>query len=178
MRKTLSILLGAALLITAVGCNSQSKDTNAAGNNTAQEQTSKSAPAKSTSDQQAAPEKKAVPGKDGYITTESGLKYKDIKEGKGAAVKAGDVVTVDYTGSLDNGKVFDSSKKPGRTPFSFKVGTGQVIKGWDEGLQGMKAGGVRDLKIPPELGYGDQDMGVIPPNSTLHFKIELHKIGQ
>jgi FKBP-type peptidyl-prolyl cis-trans isomerase len=115
--------------------------------------------------------------KDGFIVAESGLKYKDTKVGTGPAVKAGDMVTVNYKGWLDNGTVFDSTKKPGAGPFSFNVGSGQVIKGWDEGLQGMKKGGVRQLVIPSELGYGSDDMGAIPPNSTLHFEIELLKTG-
>jgi peptidylprolyl isomerase len=116
------------------------------------------------------------PDKKGWVTLKSGLKYKDKKAGKGAEAKSGDSVTVDYTGTLDNGAVFDSSKSRSET-FSFTLGGGQVIRGWDEGVAGMRAGGVRLLVIPPSLGYGDQDMGKIPPNSTLHFEIELHKIG-
>jgi len=110
------------------------------------------------------------------VTTASGLKYKDEKVGDGKEVIAGDTVKVDYKGWLDNGTVFDTSKKPGREPFSFTVGAGSVIKGWDEGLVGMKVGGVRELTVPASLGYGDQDMGQIPPNSTLHFSVELLEI--
>ncbi|MCE5313488.1 MAG: FKBP-type peptidyl-prolyl cis-trans isomerase [Armatimonadota bacterium] len=124
-----------------------------------------------------APAKSPEKTKDGFVTTKSGLKYKDIKVGSGPEVKSGDVVTVNYKGWLDDGTVFDTSKKPGREPFSFPVGGGQVIKGWDEGLQGMKKGGTRELIIPPDLGYGSDDMGNIPPNSTLHFDVELLKIG-
>ncbi len=111
------------------------------------------------------------------ITTASGLKYKDTKAGSGEAVVSGNMVTVDYNGWLDNGTVFDTSKRPGGKPFSFTVGAGGGIKGWDEGLVGMKVGGVRELTIPPSLGYGDEDKPQIPPNSTLHFEVTLLKIG-
>ena len=103
--------------------------------------------------------------------------YTDKTEGTGTEVKKGDTVVVNYRGWLDDGTEFDSSKKPGRTPFSFKVGAGNVIKGWDEGLVGMKIGGVRELKLSPEMGYGSRGAGgVIPPNATLHFEIELLEI--
>jgi len=107
------------------------------------------------------------------------LKIKDVVVGKGAKAKAGDTVTVNYTGKLTNGTVFDSSEKPGRTPFSFHLGAGQVIKGWDQGVAGMKVGGIRILTIPPELGYGPTGTpgGPIPPNATLIFKVKLLKIG-
>ena len=95
-----------------------------------------------------------------------------MKEGAGDVAKAGDMVSVHYTGTLTNGSKFDSSRDRGQ-PFSFPLGAGQVIKGWDEGVAGMKVGGQRKLIIPPTLGYGSQDMGVIPPNSTLNFDVEL-----
>lgn len=101
----------------------------------------------------------------------------DIKKGEGEAVAFGDQVTVDYTGTLTDGKEFDSSKKPGRTPFSFVIGLGSVIKGWDQGVMGMRVGGVRKLKIPSDLAYGDAGAPpTIPAKSTLLFTIELHKI--
>ena len=110
------------------------------------------------------------------ITTASGLQYQDIKEGNGDAVRAGDKVSVHYTGWLENGKKFDSSLDRGK-PFEFTVGKGQVIAGWDEGLQGMKPGGKRKLVIPPQLGYGERGAGsVIPPNAALIFEVELVKI--
>lgn len=128
--------------------------------------------------QPAAPISPAAPSSaKNWVTSPSGLEYADIKAGTGSAAKAGDVVTVQYKGWLDNGTVFDTSRQPGRQAFAFKLGAGQVIKGWDEGVAGMKAGGVRELKIPPALGYGGQDMGNIPANSTLHFEVELIKIG-
>ena len=103
----------------------------------------------------------------------TGLKKEDVKEGTGATAASGDSVEVHYTGWLTDGKKFDSSKDRGR-PFAFTLGAGQVIKGWDEGVQGMKVGGVRKLTIPPELGYGARGAGgVIPPNARLTFEVEL-----
>jgi|TARA_B100000745_G_C20043304_1_gene355618 FKBP-type peptidyl-prolyl cis-trans isomerase len=101
------------------------------------------------------------------------LIIEDLKVGEGTAVAQYNIVTVNYTGWLTDGTKFDSSLNPGRTPFRFTVGGGQVIKGWDEGLIGMKVGGKRKLTIPPNMGYGSQDMGVIPSNSTLVFEIDL-----
>ena len=101
------------------------------------------------------------------------LIIEDLKVGEGTAVAQYNIVTVNYTGWLTDGTKFDSSLNPGRTPFRFTVGGGQVIKGWDEGLIGMKVGGKRKLTITPNMGYGSQDMGVIPSNSTLVFEIDL-----
>jgi FKBP-type peptidyl-prolyl cis-trans isomerase len=110
------------------------------------------------------------------ITTQSGLKYQDLKEGKGEAAKAGDTVQVHYTGWLKDGKKFDSSVDRGE-PFEFKLGAGKVIKGWDEGVAGMKPGGKRKLIIPPDLAYGKRGAGnVIPPDAELTFEVELLKI--
>jgi peptidylprolyl isomerase len=117
-------------------------------------------------------QKQSAINMDGFTTTQSGLKLKDEVVGSGAEAKSGNTVTVNYTGTLLNGTKFDSSYDRG-TPFSTEIGTGQVIKGWDEGIVGMKVGGKRILVIPPELGYGSQDMGSIPPNSTLVFGVEL-----
>ena len=107
-------------------------------------------------------------------STADGLQYWDITVGTGTAASSGKMVKVNYTGWLTNGKKFDSSVDRG-TPFSFKLGAGQVIKGWDEGVAGMKVGGKRQLKIPAELGYGAQGagQGLIPPNATLIFDVEL-----
>lgn len=106
-------------------------------------------------------------------TTPSGLKYIDQKVGDGATPKTGQRVVVHYTGTLENGKKFDSSRDRNQ-PFDFKIGAGQVIKGWDEGLSTMQVGGQRRLIIPAELGYGSRGAGgVIPPNATLIFDVEL-----
>ncbi len=110
------------------------------------------------------------------VTTPSGLKYVVLTEGTGATPKTGQTVVVHYTGTLEDGTKFDSSRDRGQ-PFSFKLGVGQVIKGWDEGLSTMKVGDRRKLTIPPELGYGARGAGgVIPPNATLIFDVELLKI--
>ena len=106
--------------------------------------------------------------------TSSDVEYWDLKEGTGATASAGKTVSVHYTGWLaSNGKKFDSSVDRGQ-PFMFQLGAGQVIKGWDEGVSGMKIGGKRQLRIPPEAGYGSRGAGgVIPPNATLIFDVEL-----
>ncbi|MBI9031459.1 FKBP-type peptidyl-prolyl cis-trans isomerase [bacterium] len=112
----------------------------------------------------------------GIITMENGLKYTIDVEGQGLAAKKGDKVLVHYTGWLMDGTKFDSSKDRDQA-FTFQLGAGRVIKGWDEGVQGMKIGEVRTLIIPAELGYGARGAGnVIPPNATLKFEVELLKI--
>ncbi len=111
------------------------------------------------------------------ITTSTGLIIEDIALGEGDAAASGQDVTVHYTGWLTDGKKFDSSKDRD-DPFVFALGGRQVIAGWDEGVQGMKVGGVRKLTIPPELGYGARGAGgVIPPNATLVFEVELLGVG-
>lgn len=118
----------------------------------------------------------AKPGK--TVTTASGLKYVDQIVGKGASPMAGKRVKVHYTGTLENGKKFDSSLDRNQ-PFEFVIGTGQVIAGWDEGVMTMKVGGKRKLIIPAKLGYGARGAGgVIPPNATLLFDVELLEAGR
>lgn len=112
-----------------------------------------------------------IPAGKQIATTASGLKYVDLQEGIGAQPKTGQTVVVHYTGWLTTGVQFESSV--GQTPLSFRLGTGQVIKGWDEGLATMKIGGKRKLIIPPELGYGSKADGPIPGNATLIFDVEL-----
>ena len=124
----------------------------------------------------AAPGEKAAAMSENTLTTASGLQYVDTKVGTGASPQAGQTAVVHYTGWLLDGKKFDSSKDHGQ-PFSFQVGRGQVIKGWDEGVATMKVGGTRTLIIPPDLGYGARGAGgVIPPNATLKFEVELLEV--
>ena len=111
-------------------------------------------------------------------TTPSGLQYWDIVVGTGATAAPGSTVKVHYSGFLTTGQKFDSSRDRGE-PFSFPLGQGQVIKGWDEGVAGMKVGGQRQLRIPPQLGYGAAGAGgAIPPNATLIFDVELLEVGK
>jgi FKBP-type peptidyl-prolyl cis-trans isomerase FkpA len=111
------------------------------------------------------------------ITTDTGLRYQDLKSGNGeVATGRGQTVIVHYTGWLEDETKFDSSRDRNE-PFSFPLECGYVIPGWDEGVKGMQVGGIRRLIIPPDLGYGAQGAGgVIPPNATLHFEIELLEI--
>jgi peptidylprolyl isomerase len=110
------------------------------------------------------------------ITTDSGLQYTDVVVGTGAAPTIGKKVTVHYTGTLQDGTKFDSSRDR-KQPFEFTIGVGQVIKGWDEGVATMKVGGRRNLVIPADLGYGSRGIGPIPPNATLLFDVELLGVG-
>ena len=111
------------------------------------------------------------------VKMKSGLIIVDNIVGEGLEADKFDILTVNYTGKLEDGTIFDSSKNPGRDPFRFTVGMGQVIRGWDEGFVGMKIGGTRTLTIPPEMGYGARGAGdVIPPNAVLIFEVELLEV--
>ena len=119
----------------------------------------------------------SLAAEEGMVETSSGLQYVDLVVGEGRVAHAGETATVHYTGTLVEGTTFDSSKDRDQ-PFSFRLGAGQVIKGWDEGVEGMKIGGTRKLIIPPQLGYGARGAGrVIPPNATLIFEVELLDLG-
>jgi FKBP-type peptidyl-prolyl cis-trans isomerase len=121
----------------------------------------------------AAARKLGTPSANPVVKTPSGLEYIDVKEGAGAVAQAGQTAKVHYTGWLVTGQKFDSSVDRGQ-PFSFRLGAGQVIRGWDEGVAGMKPGGIRKLIVPPTLGYGSQAVGgVIPANSTLIFEVQF-----
>jgi len=107
----------------------------------------------------------------------NGLIVEELIVGDGDEAQDYNKVVVNYTGTLLDGSIFDSSLKPGRTPFTFTLGAGSVIKGWDQGVKGMRVGGKRKLTIPPDLGYGDNGAGnVIPPGATLIFEVELLEI--
>lgn len=127
------------------------------------------------------PENAASAGEDANQTTQNmetnsfnkeGIEVQNAVEGDGEEANTGDTVAVHYTGKLENGTVFDSSRSRGE-PIEFELGAGRVIKGWEIGIEGMKVGGTRTLVIPPELGYGPQGAGPIPPNATLIFDVEL-----
>jgi len=108
---------------------------------------------------------------------DNGLIIEDIEVGDGTEANDYNKVVVNYTGKLEDGSVFDSSLNPGREPFTFTLGVGSVIKGWDLGVKGMKVGGKRNLTIPADLGYGDRGAGsVIPPGATLLFEVELIEV--
>ena len=159
-RITNAAAIGLALIL--VGCNQQKASTTTDSSPSTQSSSSAPSSAPATT----------APGSAQEITTRSGLKMTDLKVGEGAVAESGSNVSVQYSGWLTDGTPFDSSV--GRAPFTFRIGAGQVIPGWDEGVKGMRVGGKRKLTIPPDLGYGASGAGgVIPPNATLVFEVEL-----
>lgn len=182
----LTALIGSALLVTLASCTKkedqpeltqqaqQLQQVQAAAAQAQRQQTQ-------INNQAQAQLQNAQPGNLSSVVTPPGgggdLKSEDPILGSGEEAKPGKKVTVHYTGWLTDGKEFDSSKKSGR-PFEFQIGAGQVIPGWERGVVGMKVGGKRKLTIPPQLGYGERGAGgVIPPNATLVFEIDLLKVG-
>lgn len=161
MRKLIPLVIILALFIAGCGKKAEQQP----------QETQETEQTATTSSEPAPPE--VDPGK--MVMTASGLNYADIVIGDGEAAIAGQKVKVHYTGWLTDGTKFDSSFDHDR-PFEFPLGAGRVIKGWDEGVEGMKVGGKRLLIIPPELGYGGRAVGPIPPNSVLKFEVELLEI--
>ncbi|MCC6266060.1 MAG: FKBP-type peptidyl-prolyl cis-trans isomerase [Dehalococcoidia bacterium] len=154
-----------AMLLTAGACSSDDDDDSPSATNTVvTERTPTSSPSKSTTT--------GAITLTNPTTTATGLKYEDVVVGTGKSPQTGQRVTVHYTGTFTNGTKFDSSRDRGQ-PFTFVIGNGNVIKGWDEGVMTMKVGGKRNLEIPPALGYGSRDYASIPGNSTLLFEVEL-----
>jgi FKBP-type peptidyl-prolyl cis-trans isomerase len=163
MIKPIRALAAVVAMLAIAGCQ-ESKTTSDSASTTATTTTPATPPA-------AAPG--ATAGTEQVVTMPNGLKYQDLKVGDGTIAESGTSVSVHYTGWLTDGTKFDSSVDRG-TPFNFRLGAGQVIRGWDEGVKGMRVGGKRKLTIPPDLGYGAEGAGgVIPPNATLVFDVEL-----
>lgn len=186
MRVFLAIMLAIALVAALAGCAEEkpkeTKPVHVANPPVTPPPTAKPSappgpapgPAPAPAATPAVPKAKSV-GK-GWMQLDSGLKYKDVKVGTGKTAYSGSQISVHYKGWLDNGKVFDTSRKPGRTPFDLTLDQGMVIPGWDQGIQGMKVGGIRELNIPSDLAYGASGQGEIPPNARLHFTVELLKV--
>ncbi len=175
MRSAAILLLAVSFAVSVAGCGKKPQLTSAVQVESPSDKPAP--PPQMAPPPKPAPAPKPLPRKGKFVTTKSGLKYRDLKVGSGDEAKAGRSVTVHYRGWLDNGTEFDSSRNRDE-PFTFVVGRGQVIPGWDEGIVGMRVGGVRELTIPPSLGYGDQQQGRIPPNSTLHFDVELLEVNK
>lgn len=172
----ITVIVGALAMLALVGCSRQPAEIDEPPP-VAEERVGEQLPAEETpqKETEGATEKSAEQGEE--QATASGLKYVDLVLGSGALPEAGDKITVHYTGWLEDGTKFDSSVDRGQ-PFSFVIGAGKVIKGWDEGVITMKVGGKRKLIIPSELGYGETGTpdGTIPPNATLIFEVELLEV--
>ena len=163
-------LLASVVVLTA--CSKLTEPPKAEPAEAEQKQAPSAKPAEQKPQEQPQPAASAPPAP----PTNEKLEIKDLVVGKGAEAKTGDLVSVHYVGTLPDGKEFDQSKKRGK-PFDFQLGAQQVIKGWDEGVKGMKVGGKRKLTIPPSMGYGARGVpGAIPPNSNLIFEVELLEV--
>ena len=186
MCRWFALVLVIALAVMLAGCKSQQAPQSQAPTTTAAPAETAKPPAPAPAAPQAQPaqagkedplaaaRKLGTATQNPVVTTASGLQYIDVKVGTGAEAKAGQVVSVHYTGWLVNGTKFDSSRNPGRQAFQFPLDGGRVIKGWDEGVAGMKVGGVRKLIVPSNLAYGPMGRApVIPPDATLIFEVEL-----
>jgi len=158
----------AAMTLVLAGCNESQTSSTSSGSSTATTGGSAAAEAPATANAT------TPAGGAGEITMPNGLKYEDLVVGGGAEAKSGSDVKVHYTGTFPDGREFDSSRNGGQ-PYPFRLGAGQVIRGWDEGVVGMRVGGKRKLTIPSELAYGRRGAagGVIPPDATLLFDVEL-----
>lgn len=169
MTRWVCCLLG-CLVIAIIGCK-QSGEVSSSGSATSATGTSSGATTTDAGGSSAA----VTSGGGNEVTLPNGLRYQDLKVGDGALAETGKTISVHYTGTLPNGTQFDSSV--GGSPYTLKLGAGTVIKGWDEGIKGMRVGGKRKLTIPPDMAYGATGYPpVIPPNSTLLFDVELMEV--
>jgi FKBP-type peptidyl-prolyl cis-trans isomerase len=165
----------AALVVLALGCSKLTAPPEPIATDTTNAATAAAKP-KAPQPANAAAPPPTPPPPAAKPAVDEKLESKDLVVGKGPEAKSGETVSVHYVGTLQaDGKEFDSSRKRGQ-PFTFPLGAGRVIKGWDQGVVGMKVGGKRKLTIPPSLAYGDRGVGSIPPNSTLVFEVELLEI--
>ncbi len=181
MKTFFLILVALAITLVLTGCGKETPQTNATRVTNPPDsapEVAEKAPPPVPGPPTVAPAVAPKPGKDGWVTLSNGLKYKDKKVGTGPTAALGQSITVHYKGWLDNGKVFDSSRSHGPDPVSFDLVEGGLIKGWTDGIPGMKVGGVRELIIPAKLGYGEMEQEKIPADSTLHFTVELIKVGE
>ena len=176
MMRITALVVVLVLALVVCGCKAQQPETATSPTETvapeAESAVSESPGAAKEVDPVDAARKLGTPTENEVVTMDSGLEYIDVTVGEGAEANAGQTVSVHYTGWLVNGSKFDSSVDRGQ-PFEFPLGAGSVIKGWDEGVAGMKIGGVRKLIIPADMGYGSRGAGPIPPDSTLIFEVEL-----
>lgn len=176
VRRSMLVGVALAVLFAVTACSGGTQQTPQSSQSATQQEATEAAPTSQSAGEASEPPKAQEPATtDTFpkgVKASPKLVVKDVKVGTGPEATPGKTVTVQYTGWLIDGTKFDSSRDRGQ-PFAFPLGQGQVIKGWDEGVAGMKVGGKRILVIPPDLGYGPQGTGPIPPNATLVFAVEL-----